>query len=330
MTKKQVIYLSFISFLFSIIFPILAIAPFVYFILSKGGLIEYIIFISFFIVVLFAINFIGWFNSSSSISFAALNYLYSILQYLVAPFIFSIIYYIIFNIYKKFNLSLIVYLIISAIPFALIVIFSLIFIKNKGYSIFQVSPAFEKMINESLVEFNFEKFFEQLIYKEIPKSVSVISISLSLLVEQHLVSFLKKDINLKNSIAPLESTKLGKIFSYITIAAIYSLIVLKLLLKVENLTLEIILFNIFYFLTTIHFINGLGIIAFYYGRKVKPIVDFQLIPQLKNRPLLFFIIIMGLFFFAIILLSFIVYIYFIIAFISTVDTIYPLRKEKIT
>jgi hypothetical protein len=326
--KKQVIYLALISLLFSIIFPFFAIAPIVYFILSKNNLINWLIFLSIFCFGLFIIYFIGWFNSSLSIGATALNYLFNLIQFLLLPFLFAIVYYLFILAYKRYNSSLILFIVISAIPFAVLIILSLIFLKSKGFSFIQFAPSFEKMLGENYREYNLEAFFQNIINKEIPKSISVISISLSLFVEQQLVSLAKKSEILNNIIKPLDSTKLGKIFSWVTIITIYSLLAIKFILKINNFSVEIALFNIFYLLTSIHFINGLGVIVFYYKRKIKPIIDNQIIVQLKTRPFIFLLTIMALFLIVLILIPFVIYIYFVIAFISAIDTIYPLRKEN--
>lgn len=328
MPKKQVIYLALISLLFSIIFPFFAIAPIVYFILSKNNLINWLIFLSIFCFGLFIIYFIGWFNSSLSIGATALNYLFNLMQFLLLPFLFAIVYYLFILAYKRYNSSLILFIVISAIPFAVLIILSLIFLKSKGFSFIQFAPSFEKMLGENYREYNLEAFFQNIINKEIPKSISVISISLSLFVEQQLVSLAKKSEILNNIIKPLDSTKLGKIFSWVTIITIYSLLAIKFILKINNFSVEIALFNIFYLLTSIHFINGLGVIVFYYKRKIKPIIDNQIIVQLKTRPFIFLLTIMALFLIVLILIPFVIYIYFVIAFISAIDTIYPLRKEN--
>lgn len=328
MPKKQVIYLALISLLFSIIFPFFAIAPIVYFILSKNNLINWLIFLSIFCFGLFIIYFIGWFNSSLSIGATALNYLFNLIQFLLLPFLFAIVYYLFILAYKRYNSSLILFIVISAIPFAVLIILSLIFLKSKGFSFIQFAPSFEKMLGENYREYNLEAFFQNIINKEIPKSISVISISLSLFVEQQLVSLAKKSEILNNIIKPLDSTKLGKIFSWVTIITIYSLLAIKFILKINNFSVEIALFNIFYLLTSIHFINGLGVIVFYYKIKIKPIIDNQIIVQLKTRPFIFLLTIMALFLIVLILIPFVIYIYFVIAFISAIDTIYPLRKEN--
>lgn len=328
MPKKQVIYLALISLLFSIIFPFFAIAPIVYFILSKNNLINWLIFLSIFCFGLFIIYFIGWFNSSLSIGATALNYLFNLIQFLLLPFLFAIVYYLFILAYKRYNSSLILFIVISAIPFAVLIILSLIFLKSKGFSFIQFAPSFEKMLGENYREYNLEAFFQNIINKEIPKSISVISISLSLFVEQQLVSLAKKSEILNNIIKPLDSTKLGKIFSWVTIITIYSLLAIKFILKINNFSVEIALFNIFYLLTSIHFINGLGVIVFYYKRKIKPIIDNQIIVQFKTRPFIFLLTIMALFLIVLILIPFVIYIYFVIAFISAIDTIYPLRKEN--
>jgi len=326
--KKQVIYLALISLLFSIIFPFFAIAPIVYFILSKNSLINWLIFLTIFCIGLLIIYFIGWFNSSLSIGATALNYLLNLIQFLLLPFLFAFVYYLFILAYKRYNASLILFVVISAVPFAVLIILSLLFLKSKGFSFIQFAPAFEKMLGENYKEYNIEAFLQNIINKEIPKSISVISISLALFVEQQLVSLSKKSEVLINIIKPLDSTKLGKIFSWVTIVAIYSLLAMKFILKIDNFTIEILLFNIFYLLTSIHFINGLGVIVFYYKRKLKPIIDNQIILQLKSRPFIFLLTIMALFLIVLMLIPFIIYIYFIIAFISVIDTIYPLRKEN--
>ncbi|MEJ5272506.1 MAG: hypothetical protein WH035_00090 [Spirochaetota bacterium] len=327
MQKKQVIYLSFISLLFSLIFPFLAIAPVVYFILSKNNLINWIIFLSIFCIGLLLIYFIGYFNSSLSLEATALSYLYNLIQFLLLPFLFAFIYYFFILAYKKYNSSLILFIVLSAIPFAVLIVFSLILLKSKGFSFVQFSPTFENLFGKDYSQYNIEAIFQNLINKEIPKSISLISISLALIVEQQLISFTKKSEPLKYIIKPLDSTKLGKVFSWITIIVIYSLIALKFILKINNFTLELILFNLFYLLTTIHFINGLGVITFNYKKRIKPIVDNQLVLQLKSRPLIFLLVIIALFTIILILIPFILYIYFIVAFVSVIDTIYPLRKE---
>lgn len=327
MTKKQVVYLSFITFIFAVIFPFLAIAPIVYFILSRNSFVNWIFFILIFCFALFLIQFVQWFNSSLSIEVAFLNYAYTLLVYIFFPFAFSLLYYLFILAYKKYNSPLLVFIVVTAIPVATLLVVALILLKKTGFSILQIAQSLEKMYAQNIENINIEKFLQNIINKEIPRSISVISISFSLLFEQHLCYLLRKSEGLKDIIKPLESVKLSKYFSWITIIAIYSLIILKFLLKINNFTLEIVLYNIFYFLTSLHFINGLGVISFYYKRKVKSIIENSLIIQLKSRPLLFLFIIISLFFLVFILLPYTIYIYFIIAFLSAVDTIYPFRKE---
>ncbi|MFN3410565.1 MAG: hypothetical protein ACK4YF_00190 [Exilispira sp.] len=327
MTKKQVVYISFVTFIFSIIFPFLAIAPIVYFILSKNPFLNWIIFILVFCFALFLIQFAQWFNSSMSIEVAFLNYAYTLLMYIFFPLSFSLLYYLFILAYKKYNFPLLLFIVITAIPVATLLVVALILLKKTGFSILQIAPSLENLYAQNIENINIEKLIQNIINEEIPRSISVISISFSLLFEQHLCYLLRKNEELKLIIKPLESVRLSKYFSWITIIAIYSLIILKFLLKINNFTLEIVLYNIFYFLTSLHFINGLGVISFYYKRKVKPIIENILIIQLKSRPLLFLFIIISLFLLGFILLPYIIYIYFAISFLSAVDTIYPFRKE---
>ncbi len=328
MQKKQVIYISLITLLFSLIFPFLAIAPIVFFILSKNSVVNWTIFILIFAASLFLIYAIGWFNSSISFSATVLNYLYNIVQFLFLPFIFAFVYYFFIVIYKKVNSSILTFILISAIPFAVLIVFSLYFLKSRGFSFVQFAPAFEQIFGNSYSEKNLEKIFINIIEKEIPKSVSVISIGLALLVEQQLVGFTKKNPELTNIIKPLDSIRLGKIFSWITIIAIYSLLILKFILKINIFLVELILFNIFYLLTTLHFINGLGVIIYFYKNKVKQFMENRILYQLKSRPLMFFLTILAIFVIILFLIPYFIYIYFAIALLSAIDTIYPIRKEK--
>lgn len=310
------------------IFPILAIAPIVYFILSKNSFSNWLIFILVFCGLLFIIFFIGWFNSSFSLSSTLLNYLFYLLQFFFLPFIFSLLYYLLVISFKKYNSSLLVFILIAAVPFSILIVASLILIKKNGFSFVQFAPIFEQILGKDYSENNIKLILSNILEKEIPKIVSVISISLSLMVEQHLVVFTRKNEELKYIIKPIDSTRLGKAFSWITIVVIYSLIALKFILKIQNFVVEVVLFNLFYLLTSLHFINGIGVIAYYFKTKLKPIIDTQLAVQLKSRPLLFILIISAIFLIIMVLIPFITYIYFIIAFLSAVDTIYPLRKEN--
>ncbi len=329
MQKKQVVYLSILTLLFSFVLPFLAIAPIVYFILLRNKFIDWILFLTVFCLILFVIFALNWFNSSSTFSMMLLNYSYTLLQYFLLPFLFSFIYYIFLLVYKRYGSSLLIFIIVTAIPFAILIVVSLIILKSKGFSFLQITPALDQLLKDNSSELNLKEFFNNIINYEIPKAISVISIGISLLIEQQLVSFMKKNEELKQIIKPLESTRLSKGFSWVTIVAIYSLLILKFILKINNFLLELILYNIFYLLTTLHFINGIGVIAYYFDKKLKPILDVQLLPQLKTRPITMLLVIMTMFVIVLILLPFLIYIYFAIAFLSVIDTIYPLRKERI-
>jgi len=201
--------------------------------------------------------------------------------------------------------------------------------KTKGFSFVEFAPVFEQLFGKNAIDGSVEKFLTNLINYEIPKSISLISICISLLIEQQLVSHTKKKEELKYLIKPISSARLSRGFSWITIIAIYSLLILKFVLRIKNFPLELILYNIFYLLTTIHFINGIGVIAYYYNLKIVPILNTNLIPQIKTRPFTLLLIILAIFVIILFLMPFFIYIYFVIAFISTVDTIYLLRKENV-
>ncbi len=329
MDKKQVIYLSITTMLFSLIFPILAIAPVVYFMLSKNSLVNWLLFLSVFCLSLFLINILGWFNSTASFSFVILNYLYKLLLYLFFPFLFAVVFYLFVFVYKKYNSSIMVFILVTAVPFAILFIISLIILNKTGLSYLSFLSSLEELFAKSSIDYSVEKYIQNLIKYEIPRIISLLAICSSLLIEQHLASYLNRREDLKDILKPIKTTKLSKSFSILTIVVIYTLIILKFILKINNFNVEVFLYNLFYFLTTIHFINGIGVLSFFYDSKLKPILINQVLLQLRQRPVLFFIVILGLFALILIFLSFSIYIYFVIAFVSAVDTIYTLRKENI-
>ncbi|HQJ41442.1 MAG TPA: hypothetical protein PK449_07775, partial [Exilispira sp.] len=83
--KKQIITISLISLLFTLIFPPLGIAPIVFLFSVKIKGWDWVIFFSIFFGLLFLLNFATWFNSSLNLHEMLISFLIISLQYLIIP-----------------------------------------------------------------------------------------------------------------------------------------------------------------------------------------------------------------------------------------------------
>jgi len=325
--KKQIITISLISLLFTLIFPPLGIAPIVFLFSVKIKGWDWVIFFSIFFGLLFLLNFATWFNSSLNLHEMLISFLIISLQYLIIPIIFAFLFNLLFKLSNRYKTPILITILLGSIPFFIYIGGIVLFIKQSGYSIMQLLPFAESTtFQDPEVAEEIKNLISRAYYDILPKGITAFSILISFLVEQHFVYYIKKGGSIMNGyIKPIETSFLPKLFSFITMIGMYTLLILNFILKIKNQALEIFLYNIFFLCTTVHFINGIGVIVALVKRGLSKYM-IQLNDTFTQKPALKLLINISLIMLIILVLPYIIYLYIAIAFLSTIDSVYNFRK----